>query len=193
MIYNESKSIWKEIIIRRRKENKAICFYGFIPESSNEQSYNPVANQLGTSWKAILFTGSQSTRRPSKYPCGPLFYKIYSVKYSSLLAVVRLQKLNLKLKKKKMKKKKIQFHLYLFFFCIIFLYSFLLFNKTQVSKWMQLNLYLLIFLLFFFFFFINLLKIFSIACKFFFFFHTDNMYGHFACAKQRFIIAWAHI
>lgn len=39
-----------------------------IPESSNEQSHKPVADQLAPSWKAILFAGSD--RRPSKYPSG---------------------------------------------------------------------------------------------------------------------------
>ena len=43
-----------------------------ITESSNEQSYQFVADQLGASWKAILFTGTQPAKRPSKYPCDPL-------------------------------------------------------------------------------------------------------------------------
>ena len=43
-----------------------------IAESSNEQSYQFVADQLGASWKAILFTGTQPAKRPSKYPCDPL-------------------------------------------------------------------------------------------------------------------------
>jgi hypothetical protein len=47
-----------------------------IAESSNEQSYHLVADQLSASWKAILNAGSQPAKRPSKYPCDA--YKYYT-------------------------------------------------------------------------------------------------------------------